>query len=67
MKFSTPSGIGVVRSNQKAARECYIIETKELGEVIVLTSSLDGRMNEVQNERLNPIEIVEPIKLIPSD
>ncbi|KAJ8773046.1 hypothetical protein K2173_028223 [Erythroxylum novogranatense] len=59
MKFSTPHGIGIVRGQQKIARECYLEETKTLDGTVVLMSSLDVRADEKeQNNEARRAELV---------
>lgn len=50
MKFPTPNRIRVVYGNQTITWECYLTETKELAEVIVMTSTLNVLADERKNE-----------------
>ena len=61
IKFPTTNGIGMVRGNQRIARECYSASTKQKAVGSIYMDELDIR-DEV-GIRTTPAEELEPIQL----
>ena len=61
IKFPTTGGVGMVRGDQRVARECYSTSMKQKAIDSVYMDELD--MRDEVNTRLEPSEELEPVKL----
>ena len=61
IKFPTTSGVGMVRGDQRVARECYSASMNQKAVDNVYMDELD--MRDEVNTRLEPSEELEPVKL----
>ena len=61
IKFPTTSGVGMVRGDQRVARECYSVSMKQKAVDNVYIDELD--MRDEVNTRPEPSEELEPVQL----
>ena len=61
IKFPTTSGVGMVRGDQRVARECYTTSIKQKAVDNIYMDELD--MHNKVNTRLEPSEELEPVQL----
>ena len=61
IKFPTTNGVGMVRGDQRVARECYSASMKQKAIDSIYVDELD--MRDKVNTRLEPSEELEPIQL----
>ena len=61
IKFPTTNGVGMVRGDQRVARECYSASMKQKAVDIIYVDELD--MRDEANTRPEPSEEMEPIQL----
>ena len=64
IKFPTTNEVGMVRGDQRVARECYSASMKQKQVDCIYVDELD--MRDKVNARPEPSEELEPIQLIPS-
>lgn len=64
MKFYTPSGVGVVRGDQRSARQCYTLAVKEAVRSDVRINTISQQVYEGEaKERPTPTSEIEEITL----
>ena len=61
VKFPTENGVGMVRRNQRVARECYLASMKQKAVYNIQMDELDMRYE--LDTRLTPSEELEPVQL----
>ena len=61
IKFPTTNGVGMVRGNQRIARECYLASTKQKMVNNIYMDELD--MRDEVSTRPAPLEELEPVQL----
>ena len=61
IKFPTANGVGMVRGNQRVARECYSASMKQKAVDKIYMEKLD--MRDEVSTRLAPSEELEPVQL----
>ncbi|XP_022888952.1 uncharacterized protein LOC111404368 [Olea europaea var. sylvestris] len=63
MKFPTPNGIGIVRSNQTVARQCYVTSVRKIKNDVMQVTELE--LEHESYGRLAPVEGLEEVKIEP--
>lgn len=61
MKFPTSNGVGVVRGDQTAARQCYVASVWEINNDVMQISRMDPE--DGQQVKLAPVEELMEIEL----
>ncbi|XP_022877090.1 uncharacterized protein LOC111395342 [Olea europaea var. sylvestris] len=61
MKFPTSNGVGVVREDQAAARQCYVASVREINNDVMQISRTEPKIG--QQVRLAPVEELMEIEL----
>ena len=61
IKFPTTNGVGMVRGDQRVAKECYLASMKQKAVDNIYVDELD--MRDEVNTRLEPSEELEPVQL----